>query len=226
MADRVILLADSASDTHPDEFDELSPGEILHRLRSGSLSHKDLRRLIIEAEAIDFPPRHVATLNAVLRDFITGYRESNDPHDLVSVGAAIRKCIATSKTDEALPYAAQLLHAGPLAPIPIEIELELVKMVLRKLTANPPEQHDFLPELGDRLWEIAHTYLNPRLLTREKYGAIALNAILGLVLLRSRRVTGVLQIVSDLKAPWFRQLLARRLGRLRYKRKERFSGEP
>jgi hypothetical protein len=226
MADRVIFLTDSTSSMHPDEFNELSSGEVLHRLRSGSLSHQELRRLIIEAEAIDFESEHVVPLKVVLRDFITRYRESNDPDDLLSVGAAIRKYVATSKADEALPYTAQLLDAGPRAPIPLEVELELVKMIVRKLTANPPEQNDALPQLGDRLWEIADTYLNPRLLTREKYGAIALNAILGLVLLRSRHVAEVLRDVSELKATWFRQSLARRSARLHEELKKGSSGAP
>ena len=99
-------------------------------------------------------------------------------------------------------------------------------MIVRKLKANSTKPHDALPELGDRLREIADTYLNPRLLTREKYGAIALNAILGLVLLRSLHFFEILRRVSELNAPWFRQLLARRSARLRDELNQGFSGNP
>ena len=190
---------------------ESSPGELLVRLKDGSLNHLDRRRLIVEAKVVDFELEQLGPLHTVLRDFIAKYRESNNPDDIVAVGAAIRKCVATLHADEALSYAAQLLEAGPRTPVPVEVELELVKMIVRKLTANLPKPDDSMPELGDRLREIAETYLNPRLLVREKYGAIALNAILGLVLLRSRHGPEVLRSVSELKVPWFRQLLARRV---------------
>ncbi len=175
-----------------------------------ALSPQDRCRLIVEAEVIDFKPEQLGPLNTVLRDFIAECRESNSPDDLVAVSSAIRKCVATLKADEALSYTSQLLEAGPRTPVPLEVELELVKMIVRKLTANPPEPNDSLPELGDRLLEIAKIYLNPRLLVREKYGAVTLNAILALVLLRSRHVAEVSQILSELKVPWFRQLVARR----------------
>ena len=50
---------------------------------------------------------------------------------------------------------------------------------------------------------------------REKYGAIALNAILGLVLSRSGRDADVVERIRTLDVPWFQQLLARRAARLR-----------
>jgi hypothetical protein len=204
---------------------ESSPGEFLTRLRGESLNHQDRRRLIVEVEVIDFESEQLGSLHSVLRDFIAKYRESNDPDDLVAVGSAIRKCVATLQADEALAYAAQLLEAGPRTPVPLEVELELAKMIVRKLTANPLEPSDSLPELGDRLLEIAKTYLNPRLLAREKYRAIALNATLGLVLLRSRHGPEVFRSVAELNVPWFRQLLARRVRRLQHELKGRSLSE-
>ena len=46
-------------------------------------------------------------------------------------------------------------------------------MVVRKLTANVAEGQYRAPELADRLFEIADTYLSDRLLSREKHGATA-----------------------------------------------------
>ena len=45
-------------------------------------------------------------------------------------------------------------------------------MVVRKLTANPPASQDQYPELASRLIELGETYLNPRLIAREKHGAV------------------------------------------------------
>jgi hypothetical protein len=206
--------------------DGLSSEEVLHRLQSESLPHQERRRLIIEAELLDFDPRQLGPLHALLRDFLAKYRESNDREDLVAVGAAIRKCVATMNADGALAYAARLLEPSPRAPVALEVELELAKMVVRKLTVNPPKHAEYLSELADRLFEVADDYLKPRHLAREKYGAIALNAVLGLVLLQSRRTAEVLQLVSGLNVPWFQQLLARRAGRLREELGQRFPNEP
>ena len=88
-------------------------------------------------------------------------------------------------------------------------------MILRKLMANPMRENDSLPELSDRLLEIAKTYLNPRLLAREQYGAVTLNAILAPYYAKSLHHEEVRRLVSELKVPWFRQLLARRVRRIR-----------
>lgn len=225
MSDQSTSLSASTSAITPDEAIEPSSEEILRRLLSGTPSLAERRRLIIEAEVLDFEPHQLERLTSALLWLIGECRESNDPEDRVAVGSAIRKCIATLQTTEALAYAAELLEAGPRTPVPLESELELTKMVVRKLTANPPKEADFLPELADRLLEITRTYLNPRLLGREKYGAITLNAILGLVLLRSRHVPEVLGLVSELKVPWFKPLLVRRVRRVRQELQGRHSGE-
>ena len=132
--------------------------------------------------------------------------------DLVAVGSAIRTCVAALNAGEALAYSAILLDSGARSPVPATIELELVKMVVRKLSANPPKQADSFPELADRLDDIVNAYLNRRLLARERFGAITLNAILGLALLHSRRFDRVERSLLELDVPWFRRLLARRRG--------------
>jgi len=201
---------------------ECSPQDILARLTDGSTSHAERRRLIIEAEVIDFSAGQSAALNAILRDFIEQFRDSNDPEDLVAVGSAVRKYVSTMSAED-LRSVAILLDAEHKAPIPLRIELELVKMVVRKLTANPPVNSDSCPELAERLADIAHAYLNARLLSREKYGAVTLNAVIGLLLLRSPAVGNVVEVLVRLDVPWFKQLLLRRLHRLREELAGRFS---
>ena len=154
-------------------------------------------------------------MTPLLRQFIDQNRESNDPADLVAVGSAIRTFVAIASPDDAFAYAASLLQAGGRSPLPIELELELAKMVVRKLTARTPETDDPFPGLADRLRELAETYLNPRLLGREKHGAVALNAVLGLLLARSRHAPKIIVAVRGLGVPWFEQLVARRAERLK-----------
>jgi hypothetical protein len=215
----------SSSSTFRRDTDEPLPSDVLQRLQNDSLDHQERRRLIIEAEVLDFAPDQLEHVTSILCEFIGEYRESNEPADLVAVGSAIRKCIATLRATEALAYAADLLKAGPRAQVPLEVELELTKMVVRKLTANPPSVGDFLPTLADRLFEITETYLSPRLLARKNYGAITLNAILGLSLLRSRHAAEAIRLVSQIGASWFKQSLIRHARRIQDELKERHPGE-
>ncbi|MFI5456742.1 MAG: hypothetical protein ACHRXM_14950 [Isosphaerales bacterium] len=188
---------------------EPSSQRILRTLNTPDTEREEYRKAIINAEVLDFGPSETHELTPHLRCFIETHRDSNVPADLVAVGSAIRKFIAIAPGAEAIDFAAGLLEAGSRFPLPIEIEVEISKMVVRKLTANPPAGRDQYSELASRLIELAETYLNPRLLGREKHGAVALNAVLGIVLARDPRVSSVLERIQSLGVNWFRQLLAR-----------------
>jgi hypothetical protein len=190
------------------EETELSPQEMLQRLQDAAAGDASRRRLVIEAEAMKFEAAQVVELNALLRSFIEEYRDSDDPQDIVAVGSAIRKYVATMPLDD-LPGVASLLDAGHKAQVPLGLELEICKMVFRKLAANPPGEESDFPELEWCLTDVVRVYDNDRLLSREKYGAIALNAVLALVLLNGERTSGIAQQLRGLKAAWFRELAAR-----------------
>lgn len=205
----------------------LEPGSIgiLRALRKADTEREDYRKAIINAEVIDFEPSETRDLTSLLRGFIEEYRDSNAPADLIAVGSAIRKFVAVAPEEEAMDFAAGLLNAGNRSPLPIEIEVEISKMVVRKLNANPPTKQDQYPELASRLLELAETYLNPRLLAREKHGAVAFNAVLGIVLTRDRRVSEVLERVRKLGVNWFQQVLARQAASLAADLRRRLVGE-
>ncbi len=188
---------------------------IVESLQHRDLTHEERRSLILESEVLPFRGRQAAALTPLLKRFIEEYRESNFPADLVAVGSAIRNYVATAPVHDALEASASLLKAEGELEIPIELEVEVTKMVVRKLTANPPAQRDQYPELASRLGEIVDAYARPRFLPREKYGAVALNAVLGLLLTRSGRDAEVLERMKTLDVAWFQQLLARRAARLR-----------
>ena len=230
MSDRVDLLPDEvdsvaspSTDAAPRHLDEgPSPDEILRRLNDGTLSHPDRRVLVIEAEAADFERDQLDIVNDLLRAFIAANRRSGDSDDLVAVGAAVRKCIATLPADEAFAYAAELLDSQDGTAASAELELEATKMVVRKLMANPPPTADVATQLADRLFEIVRSYVNPRILPQRTFGAIALNAVLALAILQDRHASEVHQIVAESNVPWFRQMVARRAARLRDERAARF----
>ena len=179
--------------------------------------------MVIEAEAAYFERDQLDVVNDMLRAFIAANRGSSDSDDLVAVGAAVRKCIATLPADEAYSYVAELLDSEGGTAASAELELEAAKMVVRKLLANPPPTADVATQLADRLFEIVRSYVNPRILPQRTFGAIALNAVLALALLPGRHASEVHRIVSELNVPWFRQMVARRAARLRDERAARFS---
>ncbi len=197
----------------PIEQDPPTTQEILAGLRRDDLSPEEKRRLVIEAEVLPFDPGQVDDLKVLLRKYIEQGRDSDLPADLIAVTSAIRKYVAIIDRDE-LRSVGFLLDAGHRAPVPLEIELEVAKMVVRKLTANPPENPDPDPLLAARLMELARAYLNDRLLPREKYGAVALNSVLSLVLLRSSQLGVLFDLLRGIRLSWFKQLVARRARRL------------
>jgi hypothetical protein len=191
------------------ELSERSSAEVVQALQNAAANDAEKRELVIEAEAMTFEQAQVAELNMLLRNYIDQYRDSDDPQNIVAVGAAIRKYVATMPVGD-LSGVALLLDAGHRAKLPLGLELEICKMVLRKLVANPAEEMREFSELTSCLADIVRVYANDRLLSREKYGATALNAILALVLLDRERIAGIVEQVRGLKAEWFRELAVRR----------------
>lgn len=191
-----------------------SPAQILRLLGGSETSEADRRQAVLLAEVLDFEAIDRDMLCTCLRRFVLQHRNSNVAQDLVAVGAAIRKLVAYLSAEE-LGTLNEILTPSPRMAIPLEIELEVVKTVVRKLTWQPPLHDDSEPELADKLLDIASTYLNPRLLPREKYGATTLNAVLSLLLLRSRHVPEVIALVEAASVNWFTQLACRRVERLR-----------
>jgi hypothetical protein len=193
----------------------LDPTTVIESLQQTDLGHEKRRKLIIEAEVSPFEGQQAVALAHLLRQFIEECRASNVRADLIAVGSAIRNYVAIAPIDEAFAVAASLLKADGTFPVPIELEVEVTKMVVRKLTANPPAERDQYPELATRLEQLIDDYAKTRFLTREKHGAVALNALLGLVLTRSGRDDAVVDRMRSLGVTWFRQLLGRRAAQLR-----------
>jgi hypothetical protein len=159
----------------------------------------------------------------LLRSFINQYRDSNERHDLVAVGSAIRKLVVMPGAD--LSELAALLEAGHRGSIALDVELEIAKTIVRKLAAHPPGTPGTQPELEERLMDLARLYLHDRLLPRDKYAAAALNVVLAIVLLGGPQVPEVTERLLRVRLSWFCELVARRAARLRDELPSRFPPE-
>jgi hypothetical protein len=211
------------SETQPQDSG-LAPKALLSKIAAQDTSHDERRTAIIEAEVIAFSPDQMTTLKPLLREFIEQYRDSEEQRDLIAVAAAIRKFVATMNRSE-LSALAILLDAEHNATMPIDVELEVAKTLVRRLVQSPPDEPNTEPELADRLYEIVETYLNPRLLSRDKVAAVALNAILALCLLRSTYTADVRQSLNGLRVSWFSELVARRAVQIRNMVREKVASD-
>lgn len=194
--------------------EEASAEELLNRLADSGTPAAKQRELILQAEVTSFDDEQAEKLARLLYQYIIENRDSNNANDLVAVGSAIRKFVANLQVEE-FHYVSDILSAEHRTPVPMEIELEVAKVVVRKLAQSPPDSDDAERELAARLMELVQTYLNPRLLSRQRYGATALNALLAILLLRARQTQEVIAMLVDLPSTWFVELVVRRASRLR-----------
>ena len=92
---------------------------------------------------------------------------------------------------------AVLLEAGHRSPLPIELEIEVAKMIYRNFEVHPPVVVDPQSELAQRLWEMVQAYVNPRILLRDKHSAAASLAIEAIVSMRSPLAVQAWQAAVD-----------------------------
>lgn len=164
------------------------------------------RQLIIESEAASFSTDGARELRSFLVAFVAKYRHSTNEDDQIAVGSAIRKYIATIPVEEL----ASVLDLLGNKPVLIDVELEVVKMVVRKLTARPLENTDAMSDLSIRLYEIADAYLNGQFIERKKFGTVALNCVIAIILLGHQFSNEIQQRIVALESIWFKDAVRRR----------------
>jgi hypothetical protein len=184
------------------------PDFVLRTLESDSAGEAERANAIIHAEAMSFDADQIRRLGPILHQYIERYRDSNDPTTVIAVGCAVRTYIASMPMAD-FGSIATFLEADHRASPSLSAQIELTKMAVRKLTANPPQLADSQPALAKQLFDIVESYLNARCLAQDKIGAIALNAVLALGLLRSRHMADVLDRLHALSVAWFKGLLSR-----------------
>lgn len=184
---------------------ELTSDVLLHELtNAGPNSSTDL---LCAVELTRFKRTQQEVLLPILWQYILAHRDSNNRDDLVATGAAIRKYIAIMPMDR-IGELAVLLESGHRAPLPIDLEIEVAKMVFRNFEVHPPVAVDTHPELAQRLWEMVQAYVNPRILLRDKHSAAASLAIEAIVAMRSSLAFEACQAAAQCSYRWFAELVS------------------
>ncbi|NCC37652.1 MAG: hypothetical protein EOM24_37435 [Chloroflexia bacterium] len=162
--------------------------------------------LLCTIELTRFDPAQRQTLLPILWRYIINHRNSNDIDELIATGAAIRKYVAIMPMDR-MGELAVLLEPGHRAPLAIDLEIEVAKMVYRNFEAHPPTPPDPHPELAERLWEMVQAYVNPRVLLRDKYPAATSLAIAAIVAMRSPLAEQAWRAARACPYGWFAELV-------------------
>ena len=187
----------------------LSPAEnIVAALRAHDRPTEAMQA-VLDAEVTEFTPEQATQLRPLLRAFIAKNGNAKVEAHQVAAGAAIRTYIVLMPALDLEPISS-LLQAT-LIPA---LENEVAKTTLRKLTANPADREELFPKLARELAALAESCLNARWVTRESFGAAAMNATLALALLRTSEWERVREAVGRIDAPWFRQVLRRQAEQL------------
>jgi len=163
--------------------------------------------LLCSVELTRFDPSQHEALLPLLWQYILDHRDSNNRDELVATGAAIRKYIAVMPM-ESMGELAVLLESGHWSPLPIDLEIEVAKMIFRNFEAHPPVTVDTQPELAQRLWEMVQAYVNPRVLLRDKHSAAASLAVEAIVAMRSSLAVDAWQAAAECPYRWFAELVS------------------
>jgi hypothetical protein len=184
---------------------EWTAGELLRQLVESGANPPV--KLLCSVELTRFEASQHEVLLPLLWKYILDHRDSNNRDELVATGAAVRKYIAVMPMNR-IDELAVLLESGHSSPLPIDLEIEVAKMVLRNFEVYPPPQLDLHLDLARRLWEIAQAYINPRVLLRDKHAAAASLAIESVVAMRSSLAIDALRAAANCPYNWFGELVS------------------
>ena len=194
-----------------EQLDAADPEAIMARLSDAE--GQDLFALICEAELTEFTTNQRGRLLPLLWDFILTRRDSDSQQELVAVASAIRKYIAMMDV-ASIGSLSVLLESGHRVSLPLDLELEVAKLVYAKFLANPPSQPDPEPLLACQLAHMAKLYLDPRLLgkVKEGYAVVAMLSLQALAVMLSERWSETAALLCE-SPRWFRDQLRERLSR-------------
>lgn len=176
---------------------------------------------MIDAEIVLFPESLIPSLQELLYAYIAEFGDGHEPAVRIAVGSAIRKYVAILKVDD-FRNVTVLLNPPNNRPLAIQSEIEIAKMIVRKLTAVPPAEADVEPNLSESLSQLVSKYLDNFHIEERKYPAVVLNAILAIVMLRGIAEQHLLDKLAALDARWFNELLVQRAGLIKAALTEKF----
>ncbi len=207
----------------PNTSEAIDPNAELHNVSADDLLQQFTgpgtsasSRLVCAIEITRFERTQHEVLLPLLWRYILTHRDSNNRDELAATGAAIRKYIAIMPMDR-MGELAVLLESGHKSTLPIDLEIEVAKLVFRNFEVLPPVAVDTQPELSQRLWEMVQAYINPRVLLRDKHSAATSLAIEAIVAMRSSLAAQAWQAASECPYRWFAELVSDNLDNLHEK---------
>lgn len=168
---------------------------------------------IIEIQSTPIPADKLSGAIDLLVEFIKKHRGTNSQNVVVAVGAAIRK-VLLNVSDEQLGLGEELMKSAGNLEVPIEVELEVAKMVVHRFRYAPNTSTVGLSELASLLLENARVYSKTNLVNRDCYNATALNSVLAIVLMRHEEAAALINHIESISPQWFVDLVKNRLRRM------------
>lgn len=173
----------------------------------------DAVNAVIEIQSTPIPADKLSEAIDLLVEFIKKHRSTNSQKVLIAVGAAIRK-VLLNVFDEQLGLGAELMKSAGSLEVPIEVELEVSKMIVHRFRYTPNTSTAGLSELATLILENARVYSKTNLVNRDFYNATALNSVLAIVLMRHKEASALLSHIESVSPQWFVDLVKNRLRRM------------
>jgi len=197
-----------------DEQQSSSFESLLAQMRGGLNEPSDEAvDAVLKIQCTPIPYDNLSEAIELLVDFIKKHRSTNSQKVLIAVGAAIRK-VLLNISDEQLCLAAELMKSAGSLEVPINVELEVAKMVVHRFRYAPNTSTVGLEELANLLLESAKVYSKSNLVNRDFYGAAALNSVLSIVLMGNKEATDLINHIVVVSPHWFVDLVKSRLRRM------------
>jgi hypothetical protein len=187
---------------------------LLKTLKEGmDIPSAEVRDAVLDIQVTAIPEGLKSETISVLADFVRLHRSSNVRNVIIAVGAAIRKLMLNLPDDD-FALATLIMKPSDNLEVPIEVELEVAKMVVHRFRHAPSTTKQNACELAGLLLDIAMTYSRPSLVNRDRYGAVALNSVLAIVLMMHEKTGLVIAHINTVSPRWFVDLVKNRLRRM------------
>jgi hypothetical protein len=188
----------------------LDPAKLLERFEESIQTPVNRRKLALFAEALRFAADQQKAITEHLLRYVAEYRSTHDKEEIVAIGSAIRKLIAYLPNDE-FDRLAALLTLEDGEPIAVELELELTKAIVYRLSWDPSTKS--CQQLSNELQALGIYYSNKRTLQERLASSVASNAIIALALLGCESASNIVSQLPKSSTEWFIKLLRNRANR-------------
>ena len=188
------------------------PEGILQRLENRDAYPDDLHAAVLFAEVKPFNGDQRTRLLAAFNRFIEANRFVEDEDSLVILCSAIRK-YAMNMTKPHFESYANWLIPTETATLHHEAEMEFAKGICWRLEFEPIVWPASFPKLAGTLFEMAYSYLTPRLILQKSYANTAMFSIVALHILEAisdsniELVAKLHKKIAQSKVKWFSEMI-------------------